>query len=351
MKYPSRPRTETAENALLPLMRDENSITRLFVALCRNPQTRRALIKSIFTDSIPDEIIDNLDINEQTHLGNLRPDIEVSGDNFYALIEVKVSSNAPLQPTQPEIYLDHIHNKHKKTHEKHFIFLIPEDYSLTEYYDRKKRFQAKHPSSLVTIKEIRWSDLISKLEKHKTIYENLYLNDFYYALRNYFYYPKPAFTQEQLAEADVFTTAAAESLINIFKLIHGLNKKLSSNGFDVGFYDSKNWWNGTDYGIYLDLINNKHCYFYIGLWMHYWRNYGSPLSISINDDSDPKTKKKFRSVFENNFTIKEEGGRYSFLVSPITAAQLEGDAIETLYGAILPFIEDHCVKLGKNRRS
>lgn len=333
------------ENALTPLFRDENSITRLFVALCRNLKVRRVLIKAIFSNDLPDETIDNLEINEQVHLDSFRPDIEIYGDNFYALIEVKVSPSAPLQPTQPETYLEYILKNHDNIQKKYFILLTPEEYNLCEYERRKDKFKKKYPLAIININEITWTEVIFKLNQNDKIFENLYLSDFYHALCDYFIQPVVSFTQEQLTEENMFTKAAAGCLINMFNLIHGLNKKLSSNDFDVGFYDKKDWWNGEDYGVYLDLIDNKDCYFYFGFWMHFWKNYGSPISISINADADKKTTSAFKSTFANTLMIKGDSGRYSFLVSPITAEQLNEDSVENIYKMMLPFIEEHCIKL------
>ncbi len=324
-----------SDNVLDFIARDENSITRLLVALCRLKPVRDAFVKVLTHGDVSGDSVEADDINDQLHTEYGKPDIEVRSTDFYALIEVKTSLYTPLQPSQPNRYLEHILKKEGNYKDFFLIFLLPNLYITDKINAEHRKFIELHKGKNIKLNIVYWDRLIAEFHRAGLVKSIPYVRDFCETLENYFNPPRISFSSEQLRSQDMFSRESAEAISNVFALIHNLKEKFEKNGFEIEASFKRNWWKNEEYGFYIKIDEEKDQHLWFGLWMPFWQKTGAVLCMSINQDCSPE----FISIFKKTLIHTQDFEKCC--VFTIERGRLENNPSENIYNLITQILDEN----------
>lgn len=314
-------------------MRDENSTTRLLVALCQFKPIRDVVIRQLTRQEYMDDDIEFQEISDQVTLDCGRPDVVINSTKLHILVEVKTSAWTVLQGTQPKTYLKWLQDAQDIAQRRFFVFLAPLDYAhINEYKKRCDEFFEENSQTEIQIIDLNWMAIVEAIEKAGLDDAILYARDFCNALREWYVPTKIAFSNKELSEVDMFNKDALEAQVKIFSLIESITSELKQAGFNITPSFKKRWWDNDEYGIYIykgeDSKNDFMLWF--GVWTEYWRKTGNPLVIGV--DQDWKRTEYFKKCFPHAAEFKK------YWTMPIEKNLLMQDAVKDVMQWLNPYL-------------
>lgn len=315
-----------ASNVMRSLMRDENSVTRLLVALCQLKPIRDVVVRKFTGGAFGAESVRCNEISDQVSIGVGRPDLEMRTEEVHVLVEIKISPWTALQDSQPRNYLEWLNGTNVHAPSRYLVLLTPPEYQpLREFFMRHDEYRAKNPSSNISTLQMDWLQLADALETEELTEAIPYVRDFCSVLRSWYTPEKISFQNAELMEADMFSQVAAQAHIKIFSLIQALAVELEKSGVFVTTKNfKKDWWRNSEYGIYIKeqtALDDE--VLWIGLWMDYWSETGNPICIGIHQNwRGGKLAETFKECFDSVTTFE------SYLVTPVDKRLLMHDAVK-----------------------
>lgn len=316
-----------ASNVLGSLMRDENSVTRLLVALCQLKPIRDVVVRRFTGDAFGAEAVQCDDICDQVSIGVGRPDLEMRNEDVHVLVEIKISPWTALQDSQPRSYLEWLNSTDVRAPSRYLVLLTPPEYlHLDEYLARRDDFRAKNPTSDISTLQLDWLQLADALENEGLAEAIPYVRDFCAVLRAWYIPEKISFQNTELMEADMFSQVAAKAHVKAFSLIKALAVEIEKFGFSITTRNfKKDWWRNSEYGFYIKELTALEGdeLLWIGLWTDYWLETGNPICVGVHRDwRSGNLAEIFKESFDSVIPFQ------SYLVAPVDKHLLMHDAVK-----------------------
>jgi len=302
----------------------ENLTTEIFHDLLHCGPLRRILLELFGLRSSNENIIDDFrfsDVKTQVRLKEVeadsggQPDLVIKNKSCTLFIEIKVSKNCPLQDSQPCRYLEDLEESSKKDFNENdskkvrgCYFLLPRGYDhKSEILTRYEKWLKVNPGSQIKHKIVYWEDLLEKIDKAE-IY-NQQLTWFCEKIGSWMSYEVVSITEPEIIlafdmeiECDTENNKFNQQEINMAMMspIPSIYKKFKDLARSVAEELKKKevpcrYANGEDYW----MIERDGCTLGFGVWEHFWREKGKPISIYLREDTSEDHKEKFKEICKN----------------------------------------------------
>ncbi|MDU9050135.1 MAG: hypothetical protein Q3M30_14910 [Candidatus Electrothrix sp. Rat3] len=279
-------------NILSYLIDSENRTTEMLYALLAYKPFRELVVR-LFTESkFGADDISWDDIEIQSRIGNIIPDMALRNDKVSILVEVKIDCYRGLMDSQPGSYLKWLAGP-KANGSSIFVALVPPDYKYLEELDRRiNDFQSSNSNSSVRTLVVKWDQLIQVVLENDLEKLNQYIRDFCSLLKAWYEVPVIKFTTEETRL--MYDKKNAVSIRKLLETIEEVIDVLKEKGYEVKNSFSRRWWQDGEYGCYIKRKGNYILFF--GLWQDYWEKFGQPLCYGVAEEWDSSVCEEFRKA-------------------------------------------------------
>ena len=327
-------------NVLSYLIGNENDTTEMFYALLVYKPFREIVIKLFTKGKFGADDISWDDIETQSRIGNIIPDMVFRNDKVSVLVEVKTNCYCGLTNNQPGSYLGWLAGPEPKG-SRFFVALIPSVYNHQEKLEKRiKCFQKSNENNSVTDVIITWNKLIQAVAENDLRELNQYIRDFCSLLKSWYEVPTIKFISEETRL--MYDRNNAISIRKILQTVEDVTSTLKQNGHEIENSFNRLWWKSGEYGCYIKFKGNYLLFF--GLWQDYWEKSGQPLCYGIDEEWDSSVCKAFRK----DHPVHEKHEAY--LIKNITQLTLlSEDPVSSIIGILEKEVNNLCnqVKIGR----
>lgn len=288
------------DNVLTHLPTDELFQTRLLYALCSLKPLREIILRKFTDGEFGAEDVEQEDIHtffpiKDNNRTAAIPDLVVLTNELLVLVELKVSEDCALQPTQPYNYLAWAAAQNHRR--KYCVLLTPPQYQYVGAWDVGfGNFAAANPNHRIKNVKLNWPQIGDALVDSGLPVISHYARDYAEILFDLYRACAAYFNYNQLQVNDLFNRDTIDGIRNLFSLIDCLEVELEQRGFQIQRYRNKRWWEpGCEYGF--NVRCEQQNVLWIGLWSNYWSDHSCPLAIAADVGWDQRVIARFRQSF------------------------------------------------------
>lgn len=295
----STPTLDTKINEALYMPRENNIFHNLVV--CENDCTElfcNLLSIKVFRDAVLDLFgcghiksqTSSADFFTQASSVGGRPDIEVLGDGYKILIEVKTNAHTSLTTYQKAGYADIFAESNESW--RQLVFIAPSDYAHLQVINEMVRPALEKQNPSVKVSFVSWESIIELIEQNELDILSPFLNQFAGLLRGWFVLPSISFSYGDIKM--LYSADTAKALKKLREVVDHV--EAASKGFATYTYRPKDQ---SEYGVtFRDGDGNDLLFF--GIWYDFWEEHGFPLCLAVGDDwSSPVAKTLENQRFAN----------------------------------------------------
>lgn len=271
-----------------------------------------------------------------------RPDVLLSAEDTYILVEVKVSRWRGLtkyqalddQDVDVGNYLHYLEKRLERN--RLLVLLVPPEWEMTP----EVRAQIQKRKDLV--EQVTWDKVLNVVERLSRSTGDVLLFEYYELLNKQF--ARLSFTQEETAVL-IHDAGSLRTVQKLNNLVDKVVKKGKNKGYKFGDARKNQ---EMEYGVYFNVGNDELLWF--GIWTDLWENEKLALSFGIPERAitkKPSLEGTFKGAYGGNTKIFE-----NYLLGGIPLAGIpEQNADAMVWGIVEPILEGLQKHLNSGRRT